>query len=268
MKAIMKNLHNTEENVTNGIEDRESFKKQDANLKSNSSLYFQIGLIVCLLGTYGLFEMNFQIHLPKIIVDEQITDNPCTIATITVQSDAPEAKPIEKKVVMLTDKPPVIKPNTFVNPNPTVLTTPDAIVPQPGPIVKTPTLKVMPAPAPPTTLNMRDLEKVPIFPGCESAKNNEERMSCMSEKLTKLIQRKFNTGLAAELGLQGLQRIQVQFKIDDTGHVTDIQTRSPHEKLSEEAERVVNKIPVMTPGMQKNIPVSVVYNLPIAFQVQ
>ena len=263
----MKNPQNIKENVVNDINDRESFKKYEVNLKSNSSLYFQIGLIVCLLATYGLFEMNFQVDLPKFTVDEPITDDPWTITTIIVQSEAPVAKPIEKKIVMLTDKPPVIKPNTFENPNPTVITTPDAPVAQPGSAVKTPITEVKPAPVPATTLNMRDLEKVPVFPGCESAKNNEERMACMSEKLTKLIQRKFNTDLAAELGLQGIQKIYVQFKIDNTGRVSEIKTRSPYAKLAEEAERVVNKIPVMTPGMQKNTPVSVVYNLPIAFQV-
>lgn len=90
----------------------------------------------------------------------------------------------------------------------------------------------------------------------------------MSDKLTRLIQRRFNTNLAQDLGLQGIQKIQVQFKIDDKGRVTDIKTRSPYPQLEDEAERVVNKIPVMTPGMQRNTPVSVLYNLPIVFQVQ
>ena len=35
-------------------------QKHDANLQKNSSLYFQIGLILCLLATYALFEMQFQ----------------------------------------------------------------------------------------------------------------------------------------------------------------------------------------------------------------
>ena len=33
-------------------------QKHDANLQKNSSLYFQIGLILCLLGTYAMFEMQ------------------------------------------------------------------------------------------------------------------------------------------------------------------------------------------------------------------
>jgi protein TonB len=35
-------------------------QKHDANLRKNSSLYFQIGLILCLLGVYAIFEMRFE----------------------------------------------------------------------------------------------------------------------------------------------------------------------------------------------------------------
>jgi len=65
-----------------------------------------------------------------------------------------------------------------------------------------------------------------------------------------------------------LQRISVVFKIDKTGHVTDIKTLAPHPKLQEEAERVVNIIPDMQPGKQRNIPVGVIYSLPIIFKIQ
>jgi len=34
-------------------------QKHDANLQKNSTLYFQVGLIVCLLAAYGLLEMKF-----------------------------------------------------------------------------------------------------------------------------------------------------------------------------------------------------------------
>jgi protein TonB len=70
----------------------------------------------------------------------------------------------------------------------------------------------------------------------------------MSEKISKLIRKKFNPDLADGLGLSGKQKIDVQFKIDKTGKVTDIKTRAPHARLEKEAERVINKIPQMTPG--------------------
>ena len=89
----------------------------------------------------------------------------------------------------------------------------------------------------------------------------------MSEKIGRLVQKKFNTGLASEHGLSGLQRINVQFKIDANGNITEILTRAPHPSLEKEAERVTSKIPQMKPGLQRAKPVSVVYNLPIVFKV-
>ena len=265
----MKNLDNTDDKVNKIDEIRESTKKHDVNLKSNSSLYFQIGLILCLLATYGLFEMNFEMKMPKFTNEYIIENTDPYVGEVVIEVPVTEEpKPIEKKVAMLTNKPPVIKPNDFVIADPVVIVTPDDYVPDPKPTVKKAPPTDTPAPTLPTTFNMKDVEKVPIFPGCESATNNAERMACMSDKLTKLIQKKFNTDLASELGLYGVQKIQVQFRIDDKGRVTDIKTRSPYSQLEKEAERVVSKIPVMTPGMQRNTPVSVVYYLPIAFQVQ
>ena len=54
------------------------------------------------------------------------------------------------------------------------------------------------------------IENVPVFPGCESQKNNNDRKKCMSEKIDKFIQKKLNTDLAQDLGLEGVQRISVQ----------------------------------------------------------
>lgn len=265
----MKNPHNFDENAINTHKVSESTKKRDVNLKSNSSLYFQIGLILCLLATYGLFEMRFEMHLPSFTTDYSIgNDDPFHFDDIIIEPNSPEPRPIEKRVAMLTDKPPIVKPNDFVIAEPVEIVVPTIDVPVSTPNVKIPVPVETPAPPIPTIFNMKDVEKVPIFPGCESANNNEERMACMSEKLAKLIQRKFNTDLAHDLGLSGIQRIHVQFKIDDSGHVTDIQTRSPYSELEKEAERVVSKIPIMTPGKQQNTPVSVVYQLPIVFKVQ
>jgi protein TonB len=265
----MKKFDNIDENISNYKKIRESVKKQDVNLKSNSSLYFQIGLILCLLATYGLFEMKFE----KSIINygtEKLSDENVDFyfPNIRVVPDVikPEEQPKRQFAVLIT-KAPIVKPNDFVITNPIDVITPDSrlTVDAPNPNSSKIDLPIdVPVDKP---FNMKDVEKVPIFPGCESAKNNAERMACMSEKLAKLIQKKFNTDLAADLGLIGIQKIQVEFKIDETGHVTDIKTRSPYSELEKEAERVINKIPVMTPGMQRNTPVSVVYYLPIAFKV-
>lgn len=263
----MKKLNNLQDNDVKDAKSIENSQKHDVNLQKNSSLYFQIGLILCLLATYGLFEMNFKMQLPNVSVQTPI-DDPTSfyMPNIIVEPKVVKEKQPDKRVVMLTDKPPVVKPDDFVIEKPVDIVTPDDFVPT-APVEVKVVKPVVPTAPTQTIFDLDRVEKVPIFPGCESAASNEERLACMSEKLAKLIQRKFNTELAADLGLSGVQKIQVQFKIDSKGNVTDIKTRSPYSQLEKEAERVVNQIPAMTPGMQRNTPVSVVYNLPIAFNV-
>ena len=52
------------------------------------------------------------------------------------------------------------------------------------------------------------------------------------------------------------------------GTVTEIQTRAPRSELEREAKRVVEQIPKMVPGKQRERPVIVQYILPIIFSVQ
>jgi protein TonB len=111
------------------------------------------------------------------------------------------------------------------------------------------------------------IENVPIFPGCDKG-NNAQRRKCMSQKITKFVQRKFNTDLAGDLGLSGRQRISVIFKIDQNGDVVGVRARAPHPRLVKEATRVVNLLPKMKPGKQRGKAVIVPYSLPIIFQVQ
>ncbi|MGJ8591106.1 MAG: energy transducer TonB [Aquaticitalea sp.] len=262
----MKKLHNTDEMVDLGTEVRESSKKHDVNLKNNSSLYFQIGLILCLLASYGLFQMEFEKSTPYFAYGPSIDDTNVYFVREAppVQEEPQKERQPERKVAVLSVVDPVIKDNDAVIDAPDVVV--DVVIPD-LPVVPTPN-KNPPIIDIPKDYNMDNVEIVPVFPGCESAKNNKERMDCMSEQMAKLIQRRFNTDVAQDLGLKGVQKIQVQFKIDATGQVTDIKTRSPYSQLEKEAERVVGKIPVMKPGMQRDTPVAVVYNLPIAFQVE
>lgn len=112
------------------------------------------------------------------------------------------------------------------------------------------------------------IEDVPIFPGCENLKNNEERKQCMSQKISQFVNREFDTDLGAELGLSGVNRVIVQFKIDEKGNITNVQSRAPHPRLEREAQRVINKLPSMQPGKQRGKAVGVMYSLPIVFQIQ
>ncbi|HPF12236.1 MAG TPA: energy transducer TonB [Flavobacteriaceae bacterium] len=112
------------------------------------------------------------------------------------------------------------------------------------------------------------IEDVPIYPGCEGESNNTARKSCMEQKVMQFVQNKFNTELANDLGLEGRQRISVQFKIDKNGNVVDVRARAPHPKLEEEAIKIIKSLPKMVPGKQRGKPVGVLYALPILFKVE
>jgi protein TonB len=242
--------------------------KHDANLQKNSSLYFQIGLILCLLGTYGLFEMQFQGQ--KIVIDTIEVNDLATIdiaplyaeEVLELEKSEPEIdrstelidvykeiendeKILEAKLITPEERKPVTK-----SVNPTSL--PDVVDPEDADIF----------------VPFARIEKAPIYPGCERYSTNDDRKHCMSEKITKLILKKFNTDIASEYGLSGVQKINTQFTIDKNGNVVDIKVRAPHPALEKAAQRIIDKIPNMIPGYQRAEPVGVIYTLPISFQVQ
>ena len=112
------------------------------------------------------------------------------------------------------------------------------------------------------------VEDAPIFPGCEKEKNNEARKKCMSQKISRHVNRKFDIGLAEELGLSGRQRISVIFKINKNGDIVEVRSRAPHPRLEKEAAKVIKSLPKMKPGRQRGKPVTVQYALPISFVIQ
>ena len=265
----MKNQKNSHELIRQNEQIVKKSQKHEANLQKNSSLYFQIGLIVCLLAAFGLLEMNFETTIPK-VAEVLPPDEPIEISIENFkvyEEPKTEVQPeVEvKKKVILTDKVKEVD-NDFK------LEKALEIVTSEQNTSSEPTIdpgKVLVLDKPDEPMFIGSVQKVPIYPGCERAKNNPERKKCMSEKIGKLIQRKFDGNeIASYYGLTGKQRINVQFTIDKTGHVTDIKTKAPHPKLQDEAVRVINFIPEMTPGKQNNKDVGVIYTLPIIIEVQ
>lgn len=261
----MSNPKKTHELIRQNEQTVKKPQKHDANLQKNSTLYFQIGLIVCLLIAHGLFEMKFETTIPNYgslpNLDEPVYIDVPIIKTVKPTVDEPvkqkqkqpsntfEEVPNDTPDLPFEDKP-IEKPADDVNP----------------PIDPGDVDVFIPIEEPPVPFI--SVEQVPIYPGCEKKKTNDERRQCMSEKITKLVQKKFNTNVGDNLGLSGKQVIQTQFKIDKTGHVTDVKVRGTRPELEEEAQRVINKIPEMVPGKQRDKNVSVIYALPIVFMVQ
>ncbi|MGI0106529.1 energy transducer TonB [Salinimicrobium sp. WS361] len=112
------------------------------------------------------------------------------------------------------------------------------------------------------------VQQIPTYPGCEGIKNKDEQKKCMSQKIDAHVRKHFNVRISEELGLTGMNRIYVVFKINEKGDVADIRARGPNKRLEEEAARVVRLLPKMIPGRQREKPVSVEYSLPIMYEVR
>lgn len=244
-------------------------QKHDANLQKNSTLYFQIGLILCLLGTYALFEMQFQKTIIKlsddttqaepisidytepyrveVIKPKELEPLP-SIDLIDVYKEGEDRDPIKEIFIKTSDEPKVTNnPIAGIGEIPNIDN--DA---SKGEVI----------------VDYIKVEKVPVYPGCEKYNTNDKRKKCMSEKITKLVGKKFNVDVGSNYGISGRQRITTQFTIDKNGNVTDIKIKGPHHALEREAKRIINKIPKMAPGLQRNVPVGVKYTLPIIYDAR
>lgn len=96
------------------------------------------------------------------------------------------------------------------------------------------------------------VEKVPEFPGGYAA-------------LIKYLKKHLKfPNIAKENGIQG--RVYVNFVVNKTGHISDVKIlKGVDVSLDREAIRVVQQMPVWTPGEQRGRAVNVSYNLPINF---
>lgn len=237
-------------------------KNPNKNLNKNRILYFQIGLSIVLVIL--LISVEWKSYTKPISNEKVKTQvmffEEMPVVKLPEKELKPLSKPNPKKPTdkfkeVDDDKDTSEKEPLFDEPKTEV--DPDAILKKLDTIIKDE----------PDVLPYEFVQDVPIFPGCEIFKNNDERKACMSRKLFKFIVKHFDTQLASELGLEGQHKIFTQFKVSHTGEVIFINARASHPKLKAEAQRVIEKLPKMIPGKQRLKPVDVIFGLPINFKV-
>ena len=110
------------------------------------------------------------------------------------------------------------------------------------------------------------IEDVPIYPGCENVPKSKRR-DCFQEQINKHIRKNFRyPEIAQEMGIQG--RVFVSFIISKDGTISNIRKRGPDKNLEREAERLISKLPKMTPGKQRGSAGRVAFSIPITFRLQ
>ena len=241
-------------------------QKQHRNdkLQKCSVLFLQLGLVLALFFVYTALEFQSskkQFPLTDISTQEptSVFDSDIVIKIKRKVKNPAKKKPQTKSTSIFTKiRDEVLTPTTIL----------DAVDPD-EPLIND---QINALPEDNTPFDVDEIqpfiliEDAPIFPGCEGLEK-EASKACFSKEVSKFINKNFNTGIAESLNLSGKQKIWVQFKIDKTGLVTDIEARATHKKLEKEAIRIVEKLPQMTPGKQRKKPVNVKYVLPIIFQV-
>jgi len=235
-------------------------KNPKANLDTYSKLFIQLGLALALFISYLTIEYQ--------TTDDRNIDFDTYAINADIEQDIPQTIHKEKKVKPMPKK--IIEKIKIIDNKDKAVE--DLIKPQD---IDAPVAldlnDIVEADDPTDEVNDIPfilIEDAPVYPGCEGIAKIQQK-KCFTEHIKKLVNRKFNADLAANLGLTpGKKRIFVMFKIDKMGKVVNIRARAPHKSLEKEAIRVVSLIPKMTPGKQRGRPVGVKYSLPIVFNVQ
>ncbi len=236
----------------------ESKKNPKADVSRNGSIYFAVGLALMLFLTYSTLNWKTydksDIDIGKLNLDNELEEEIPIIEQV-IPPPPPPPPPAAPEVIEVVEDEEEVEE--------TVIESTETDQDEEIEVEEIEIEEVVEDVEVPFAV----IENVPEYPGCERGSNAEKR-KCMSDKIAKFVQRKFNTDLAGDLGLSGRQRISVIFKIDKNGNVVGVRSRAPHPRLEKEAARVINMLPKMKPGRQRGKPVIVPYSLPITFQVQ
>ena len=117
-------------------------------------------------------------------------------------------------------------------------------------------------------LSFAVVESVPVFPGCENAKTNDEKKACFQQQILKFVGKEFKfPEMARQMGIQG--RVYINFVIEKNGSISNVEVvRGVDPLLDDEAVRVVKNLPKMTPAKQRGKSVRMSFTLPINAKLQ
>ena len=108
----MKNLKKEHNLIRQNEKSVQHSQKHDANLQKNSTLYFQVGLILCLLAVYGALEMRFESTDLAIVensvvpeFEEYTLDQKKYVVEDAVKTEEPQPKEQPKELIDLKEVP-------------------------------------------------------------------------------------------------------------------------------------------------------------------
>ena len=235
-------------------------KNPKANLENYSKLFMQLGLVLALFAIYvGIEHKTFERDLSdlgNVNLQEEVEEDIPITERIEQIKPPPPPPPAPEIIEVVEDEKEVeetVLESTETDENEAVEVEEIEEVVEEEEVLEDVPFAI--------------IEDAPVFPGCKGSKAAKKK--CLQDKIRKHVNKKYNTGLAGDLGLDpGKKKVYVQFKISKTGDIVDVRARGPHKRLEKEAIRVVKLLPKMIPGKQRGRPVGVKYTLPVTLLVE
>ncbi len=232
-------------------------KNEKADLSKNSSLYFVIGLSLILLISWQAIEWKTydkSLYGYEALDVEEDDDEEITITEqLKTPPPTPPPPPPAPEIIEVVEDEEEVEETVIESTE----TNEDEIVE---------VVEVIEEEFEDVDVPFAVIEDVPIFPGCEKVAKSERR-NCFQEQMNKHIRKNFRyPEIAQEMGIQG--RVYVNFIIAKDGSISNIRMRGPDKNLEAEAQRIISKLPQMTPGKQRGRAVRVPFSIPITFRLQ
>src|SRR5690606_32958537 len=206
-------------------------KYASADLGKYSTIFFQIGLILVLGTTYVGMEWQFSDSEDSFMYDVGNFDEDMEVIPITnintPPPPPPPPPPPAPEILMIVEDETEIKEDVIQSTESSQDSKIQVVLPISAIVEAEKEEEIADVP-------FFIVEQIPLYPGCEKIKDKQEQIKCMNEKIHGLFGKEFNTGIAQQLDLFGIQKIYVVFKIDKTGEVVDIKTRGPNIRLEAE----------------------------------
>ena len=234
-------------------------KNPNADPRKNSLLYTAVGLLAMCALSYSAIEMKSYDEMAQVgksNVDDTFLDEdvPVTLPPSNPPPPPPPPPPAPEVIKIVEDK----KVIEEVKIQSTETSQQEEVK-----VVKAAEVKQEVVEEEEVDVPFTVIEAVPMFPGCENA---SDKRQCFQDKIQQHIVKNFKyPEAAADAGIQG--KVFVSFVIEKNGTVSIANMRGPSPILEKEARRIMEKLPTLTPGKQRNKPVRMTMSIPITFKL-
>lgn len=228
-------------------------KNPKKDLSKNSSIYFAFGMMLVLGLTYATLEWKTfygqeYTNTAMNLEDDLIEQVPITFVTPPPPPPPAVAPAVIEVVEDILDIKEVLMASTESNEEEEVMEVKDVEYHEVEEEVH---------------VIWTNIEEVPVFPGCE---NDTDKRACFNKMMKKHISKIFRyPGISQEMGVQG--KVYTQFTIQKDGTIGNVLLRGPDKNLEKEAKRIIDKLPKMKPGKQRDKNVKVAFTIPITFKL-